>query len=88
MCIALDRSHPYATNNLAYIYILMAKYEEAARVCKCAFETNPSARNYFRNWAVALLNAKRWSKAVDAIKQAIDIDRGDASTDFTCTNHG
>lgn len=83
MCSSLDQSHPYVTNNLAYIYILLSKYEEAVKVCKQASLKNPKANNYFRNWAIALLKLKKPHKAVEVIKKAIELNAGDESN-CTC----
>jgi len=79
MCNSLDQSHPYVTNNLAYIYILLAKYEEAIKVCKHASLKNPKAKNYYRNWAIGLLKLKKPHKGVEVIKKAIEINPNDES---------
>lgn len=81
LCSSINHSHPYVTNNLAYIYILQGKDEEAVQVCKQAYSQNKVANNYFRNWALALLNLKKYSKAVEAIKRAIEVDNTNSSTD-------
>eukprot|EP00826_Nyctotherus_ovalis_P027891 TRINITY_DN2186_c0_g3_i9.p1 TRINITY_DN2186_c0_g3~~TRINITY_DN2186_c0_g3_i9.p1 ORF type:complete len:179 (+),score=64.02 TRINITY_DN2186_c0_g3_i9:694-1230(+) len=71
-CCKLDPHHPYAVNNLAYLSILLKKYKEASDACADAYAVNRSARNYFRNWAVALLNQKLFSEAVEVVKEAIE----------------
>lgn len=71
-CCKLDPHHPYAVNNLAYLCILLKKYKEASDACTDAYSVNRAAKNYFRNWSVALLNQKLYSEAVEVIKEAIE----------------
>ena len=73
-CNRLDQNHPYATNNLAYLFILLRMYKQASDVCKKASSNNQIANNYFRNWAIALLNLNQYSDAVEVIRRAIEID--------------
>jgi len=79
MCSSLNPAHPFVTNNLAYIYILLGKNDEATHCCKLAFATNPKANNYFRNWAIALLNLGKLNHAVDIIKRGIEANQIDHS---------
>ena len=78
-CSKLDPHHPYATNNLAYVCILLKKYQEAIEACNDAYSVNRGANNYLRNWAIALLNHKKPGDAVEVIKRAIDAEPGCAS---------
>lgn len=71
-CCRLNPNQSCATNNLAYLLILLNRNKEAAEACKRASLTNKVARNYYRNWAIALLNLKQYSEAVDVIKRAIE----------------
>jgi tetratricopeptide (TPR) repeat protein len=71
-CCRLDPNQAFATNNLAYLLILLKKHKEAADVCKRASLTNKVSKVYFRNWAMALLHLKQYSEAVDVIKRAIE----------------
>lgn len=73
-CLRLDRNHPYATNNLAYIHILLGNNKEALYKCLEADKVNVIAHNYYCNWAIALLNQKMYSEGVDVIKRAIEED--------------
>ncbi len=79
-CSKLDVHHPYATNNRAYVCILIKKNKEASEACADAYNVNKSAHNYFRNWAIALLNQKLYGEAVEVVKRAIEADPGCAST--------
>jgi Flp pilus assembly protein TadD len=73
-CCKLAPHHPYAINNLAYVYILLKKYKEAGDACSEAYNKNRVARNYFRNWAIALMNQKQYSTAVEIVKEAIELN--------------
>jgi len=73
-CCKLDPHHPYATNNLAYVCILLKKNKEAAEACNDAYNINRGSNNYFRNWSIALLNQKLFGEAVEVIKRAIELD--------------
>lgn len=73
-CSRLDPHHPYAVNNLAYVYILLKKYKEASDACNGAYNINLGAKNYLRNWAIALMSQKLYGEAVEVIKEAIDND--------------
>eukprot|EP00826_Nyctotherus_ovalis_P044049 TRINITY_DN4718_c0_g1_i11.p1 TRINITY_DN4718_c0_g1~~TRINITY_DN4718_c0_g1_i11.p1 ORF type:complete len:233 (+),score=52.19 TRINITY_DN4718_c0_g1_i11:678-1376(+) len=73
-CSRLDPHHPYAINNLAYVYILLKKYKEASDACNGAYNVNLGAKNYLRNWAIALMSQKLYGEAVEVIKEAIDND--------------
>ena len=75
----LDKSHPYAINNLAYLLILLKKYKEASDACAEAYMINRTAKNYFRNWSIALLNQKLYSEAVEVIKEGIKNNPNDYS---------
>jgi tetratricopeptide (TPR) repeat protein len=78
-CLQLNPYHPYATNNMAYTYLLLKEYKKAAEACERCFETNNVANNYFRNWAVALMYLNNYQEAVEQIKRAIDIEPRNAS---------
>ena len=71
-CCQLNPNHEFATNNLAYLLILLRRDKEASEACKRASLTNKFAKNYFRNWAIALINQHQYSEAVNVIKRAID----------------
>ncbi len=79
-CCRLDPNHPHATNNLAYVLILLNRNKDASDICRRAYKTNALAKNYHRNWAVALMNLNQYSEAVDAIRIAIDFDKSSSST--------
>ena len=70
-CCKLDSQHPYAVNNLSYLYILLKKYTEAADACADAYTINRVSKNYFRNWAIALMGLKHYSEAVEVLKDGI-----------------
>jgi len=70
-CLKLDPNHFYVINNLSYVYILLKKNKEASEICSEAFKENRGSQNYFRNWAISLMNQKLYSDAVDVIKVAI-----------------
>eukprot|EP00826_Nyctotherus_ovalis_P002142 TRINITY_DN10404_c0_g1_i10.p1 TRINITY_DN10404_c0_g1~~TRINITY_DN10404_c0_g1_i10.p1 ORF type:complete len:139 (+),score=9.53 TRINITY_DN10404_c0_g1_i10:77-493(+) len=67
-------------NNLAYVCILLKKNKEASDACSEAYNSDSGAKNYLRNWAIALLNQKLYSEAVEVIKEAIGDDPACYST--------
>jgi len=71
-CCRLDPAQAYATSNLAYLLILLKKFKQAADICKRTSLANKSSKIFFRNWAMALLNLKQYSEAVNVIKSAIE----------------
>lgn len=78
-CLRLDSEHPNVVNNLSYVYILLRKNKEASEICSAAYRENRGPSNYFRNWAISLLNQRYYSEAVDVIKCAIEEDAKCAS---------
>jgi len=78
-CITLDPYHPYATNNLAYVCILLKKNKEASEACNNTYTINPNCHSYFRNWAISLLNQKSYGEAVEIIRYLIDIEPSSSS---------
>ena len=83
-CSRLDAHHPYTTNNIAYVYILLKKDKEAADACSEAYNVNRVAKNYFRNWAIALMNQKIYNEASEVIKKAIEMEPIDPSMFLCC----
>lgn len=79
-CCRLDPQHAHAINNLAYVCILLKKNKEASDACSEAHSSECGTRNYMRNWAIALLNQKLYSEAVEVIKEAIGDDPACYST--------
>lgn len=78
-CSKLKPNHPYVVNNLAYLYILLKKNKEASELCSEAYNLNHRLNNYFRNWAIALMNLKLYSEAVEVIRNAILSDSTSSS---------
>lgn len=58
---------------------MLGNNKAAQDVCNNAYLKNKRANNYFCNWAIALLNLKTHSEAVDVIKRAIDVNKKNAS---------
>lgn len=79
-CTTIDPYHPYVTNNLAYVCILLKKNKEASEACSSAYAVNPNCHNHFRNWAISLLNQKMYGEAVEIIRYLIDLEPSSSST--------
>lgn len=78
-CCTLNPYHPFATNNLAYVCILLKKNKEATEACSNTYTINPNCHNYFRNWAIALLNQKHYGEAVEVVRYLIDLEPSSSS---------
>lgn len=72
---------------MAYIYILLYKYEEAANACAQAYKGNKTITNYYRNWAIALFYLKRYQEAENIIKLAIEKSQACESKPFINVNN-
>ena len=52
-CIQIDPCHPFAYNNLAFLYNMHQFYSETVNICKAAKEANRHGHNTHRHWAFA-----------------------------------
>ena len=82
ICIQLDKHHPYAYNNLAFIYNMHKYYTETIAVCNTAKASNDNdsetVTNCLRHWAFALFKQGEMAKAIKKIKHAIEVNPADA----------
>lgn len=79
ICTHLDPKHPFAYNNLAFIYNMHQYYPETINVCNKAKLDNPEGtHNCYRHWAFALFKKAEMAKAIKKIKKAIMDDPADA----------
>ena len=80
ICIQIDPRHPYAYNNLAFIYNMHKYYQETINVCNTAKTQSPdglATSNCYRHWAFALFKKGEMAKAIKKIKQAIEVNPDD-----------
>jgi tetratricopeptide (TPR) repeat protein len=79
ICTHLDPKHPFAYNNLAFIYNMHQYYPETINVCNKAKLDNPEGtHNCYRHWAFALFKKGEMAKAIKKIKKAIMDEPADA----------
>lgn len=74
ICTQIDATHPYAYNNLAFIYNMHKYYSETINVCNTAKNHDPdgwASLNCLRHWAFALFKKGEMAKAIKKIKSAI-----------------
>ena len=72
ICTQIDSKHPFAYNNLAYIYNMHQYYPETINVCNKAKMDNPDeTHNCYRHWAFALFKKGEMAKAIKQIMKAI-----------------
>ena len=77
-CTKIDPLHPYAYNNLAFLYNMHQFYQETINVCGAAKLNNAQNHNCYRHWAFALYKKGEMGKAIKKIKKAINKNRKDA----------
>ena len=70
-CTKLDPQHPFAYNNLAFLYNMHQFYSETIQVCGCAKMNNPQNHNCHRHWAFALFKKGEMGKAIKKVKKGI-----------------
>lgn len=67
-CTSLDPKHPFAYNNLAFIYNMHCYYHETIQVCNFAnVHHEDGNHNCFRHWAFALFKKNEMAKAINKI---------------------
>ena len=79
-CSQIDKQHPYAYNNLAFIYNMHKYYQETIIVCNTAklhCPDGPASLNCLRHWAFALFKKGDMGKAIKKIKKAVEMGPGD-----------
>eukprot|EP00347_Sterkiella_histriomuscorum_P007456 403348846 len=70
-CTQIDPKHPFAYNNLAFLYNMHQYYHQTITVCGLAKQNNPDKHNCYRHWAFALYKMGKMAKAVKKIKKGI-----------------
>lgn len=70
-CIFLDNKHPYAYNNLAFIYNVHMIYKETLNICRQAKEFNRQGHNTHMHWAFAEFKEGNVVKAIKKIRKGV-----------------
>jgi Tfp pilus assembly protein PilF len=70
-CIAQEPQHPYAYNNLAFLYNMNQFYGETVNICKEAKESNRYGHNTHRHWAFAEFKQGNMVKAIKKIRKGV-----------------
>lgn len=80
VCAQLDPQHPFAYNNLAFIYNMHQYKDEAIIVCQTAKQNLPKGVNHgcHRHWAFALYKKGDLAKAIKKIKKGVQLNPHDA----------
>ena len=77
-CIQIDNRHPYAYNNLAFIYNMHCLFRETIQICLQAKEYNRHGHKTHRHWAFAEFKEGNLVKAVRKIRKGVIKDRHSA----------
>ena len=70
-CILLDNKHPYAYNNLAFLFNIHMIYKETLNICRQAKEFNRVAHNTHMHWAFAEFKEGNIVKAIKKIRKGV-----------------
>ena len=70
-CILLDNKHPFAYNNLAFVFNIHMIYKETLNVCRQAKEFNRSNHNTHMHWAFAEFKEGNVVKAIKKIRKGV-----------------
>lgn len=68
-CIKMDNLHPYAHNNLAFLYNMHQMYGETISTCRQAKEYNKHGHATHRHWAFAEYKEGNLVKALRKIRK-------------------
>ena len=70
-CILLDNKHPYAYNNLAFLFNIHMIYKETLNICRQAKEFNRAGHNTHMHWAFAEFKEGNVVKAIKKIRKGV-----------------
>ena len=70
-CIILDNKHPYAYNNLAFLFNIHMIYPETLNICRQAKEFNRQGHNTHMHWAFAEFKEGNVVKAIKKIRKGV-----------------
>ncbi|HWR16951.1 MAG TPA: tetratricopeptide repeat protein [Terriglobales bacterium] len=72
--VKMDKTFPYAVNNLAYTHYTKKKYGKAIKLYKKAIELNPNVASFHSNLGAAYFAKKEIEKAVPEYQIALSLD--------------
>jgi len=67
----MDNRHPFAYNNLAFLFNIHMIYTETLNICRQAKEFNRSGHNTHMHWAFAELKLGNVVKAIKKIRKGV-----------------
>ena len=70
-CINLDNRHPYAYNNLAFLFNIHMIYPETLNICRQAKEFNRQGHGTHMHWAFAEFKEGNVVKAIKKIRKGV-----------------
>jgi len=70
-CIMIDNTHPYAYNNLAFLFNSHMIYKETLNICAQAKEFNRSGHNTHMHWAFAEFKEGNVVRAIKKIRKGV-----------------
>ncbi len=81
-CAKINPAHPDAVNNIAYIYNVAKNYQGTIDICEAAAKEAKGVKNYYRNWAIALLAVGKIEEAEKIMREVVEIDTDERMTTF------
>jgi len=69
--VAIDRKHPYAYHNIAFLFNINGMYRETIKICKEAKEHNKTGHDTHRHWAFAEYKEGNMVKAIKKIRKGV-----------------
>jgi tetratricopeptide (TPR) repeat protein len=70
-CVDMDPKHPYAYNNLAFLYNMHQIYKDTIATCKQAKEFDRHGHGTHRHWAFAEFKEGNLVKAIKKIRKGV-----------------
>lgn len=70
-CIFYDNKHPFAYNNLAFLFNMHMMYKETLNICRQAKEFNRHGHNTHMHWAFAEFKEGNVVKAIKKIRKGV-----------------
>lgn len=69
--MAIDKKHPFAYNNIAFLFNIHGFYRETIQICREAKEHNKAGHDTHRHWAFAEYKEGNIVRAIKKIRKGV-----------------